>query len=125
MTTPEKPNVFRYVKSIDGGYDLPIEADYNVYLYNRSYSNFPDTILFANEINKYQVDPQMHYDFMRGAITPAQRWAKWHKPTKHSKATLLSKYYDITMNLAYDYVGFFSQQEFELIEQELKELENE
>lgn len=120
----EKPNIFRYVKSIDGGYDIPVESDYNIYLFNRSYSNFPDTILFANEINKYrEIEPQLHYDFLRGVVSPAKRWATWHKPKSHPQATLISKYYNIPMRLAYDYVKFFSEKEFEFIEQSIKENE--
>lgn len=122
----EKPSPFRYVKSIDGGYDIPVEDDYNTFLINRSYSNFPDTILFANEINQYRgVDPQMHYDFLRGVVTPSKRWGKWHKPINHPKAVLLSKYYSIPMRIAYDYVQFYTEQEFEQIESEIKERENE
>jgi len=114
-------NVFRYVNSINKGIKIPVEDDYNKFLTNRAFSYHLDTILIAAEINQYpDIDADMQYDFLIGMIRPGKRFAKWAKPVKHEKASILSAYYQIPMTKAYMYVEFYSDEDFEKLKEELK-----
>ncbi len=60
--------------------DPQAEKDYNAFLVNRGLSYFPDTILFANEMNiKRDTPKQWQFDFLRLAIPKKKRFSKWHK----------------------------------------------
>lgn len=57
--------------------------DYNSFIVNRGLSYFPDTIIYVNEMNKYnQLDFDMQFTFLNSAITKKKRFSKWHKKDK-------------------------------------------
>jgi len=63
-----------------------IEKLYNSFIINRGFSNFQDTVLLVNEMNKYPTLPtKMQYDFLRHIIRPCKRFAKWGKAGDDSK----------------------------------------
>ena len=56
------------------------EKAYVPFMVNRSMSYFQDTVLFANEMNRYaSLPPRMQYDFFRNTIRPRRRFSKWFK----------------------------------------------
>ena len=62
-------NPFEYSKAInitkqDIMVDDLAENDYNSFIVNRSLSYFPDTVLYANEMNRYHfLDKKLQYEF--------------------------------------------------------------
>lgn len=61
------------------------EKDYVPFMVNRGLSYFPDTILFANEMNSSaHIPKQWQFDFYRIGITKRKRFAKWHKRDQNS-----------------------------------------
>ena len=65
--------------------DSPEKA-YVPFMVNRSLSYFQDTILFANEMNRYAALPaRMQYDFLRNTIRPRRRLSKWFKAVPDDK----------------------------------------
>lgn len=60
--------------------DPQVEKDYSSYLINRGLSYFPDTILYANEMNQnFNIDKKWQFDFLVNTITPKKRFSKWYK----------------------------------------------
>lgn len=60
--------------------DPQAEKDYSSFMVNRGLSYFPDTIMYANEMNKYaDLDKKMQFDFYTNAIPKRKRFSKWHK----------------------------------------------
>jgi hypothetical protein len=56
------------------------EAGYVPFLTNRSLSNFADTILYANEMNKNShIDNKLAFNFYINSIRPRKRFSKWAK----------------------------------------------
>ena len=54
------------------------EKAYVPFMVNRSMSYFQDTVLFANEMNRFPSLPaRMQYDFFRNTIRPRRRFSKW------------------------------------------------
>lgn len=61
------------------------EKDYNAFMVNRGLSLFPDTIFFANEMNRYANTPKdWQFAFYLNAIKQKKRFSKWHKKDKDS-----------------------------------------
>ncbi len=56
------------------------EKDYVPFMINRGLSYFPDTILYANEMNQHAGIPkEWQFDFYRIGISKRKRFSKWHK----------------------------------------------
>ena len=56
------------------------EKSYAPYLTNKSLSYFTDTLLYANEMNKYHfLDNKLQYEFFLNSIRKKKRFAKWAK----------------------------------------------
>jgi len=82
-------NFFDFLNSInDNKKDLiredPLtEKEYVPFMINRGLSYFPDTILYANEMNKFASIPkQWQFDFYRIGVPKRKRFSKWHKQDK-------------------------------------------
>lgn len=59
------------------------EKEYLPFMVNRGLSYFPDTILYANEMNRHWDTPkQWQFDFYRIGISKRKRFSKWHKQDK-------------------------------------------
>ena len=65
-------NVFEFVSSINhtkvdlmsgSENDKAAEEFYNPFVVNRSLSYFVDTLFYANEINKYDIDKKLQYHY--------------------------------------------------------------
>ena len=55
-------------------------SEYAPYLMNKGLSQFPDTIMFANEMNlRCHMDKQMQYEFLLHSVRPRKRMSKWAK----------------------------------------------
>lgn len=99
------------------------DSVYNQFIINRGLSLFLDTLAVANEINKYKgISNQMHFDYLRNMVSPRKRFAKWPKPKDHGDASIVSRYYNISMSKAYDMIGIIDG---DLIKQMKQELETE
>lgn len=62
------------------------EKDYIPFMINRGLSYFPDTIMYANEMNQFAQAPKnWQYDFYRIAIPKKKRFSKWHKKDQNSE----------------------------------------
>jgi len=56
------------------------ERGYVPFLVNRGLSYFPDTIMQANEMNRYgALRKRMQFDFLRHSIRSRKRFSKWFK----------------------------------------------
>ena len=56
------------------------EVGYDTYVINRVLSNTIDSVLFANEMNRYwNLPKQQQYDFYYHGLPKKKRFGKWHK----------------------------------------------
>ena len=81
-------NPFDYLKSINTTkknimVDDLTEKEYNAFIINRGLSFFPDTVLYANEMNlNHHLDSRLQYDFLINIIKKKKRFTKWVKADK-------------------------------------------
>jgi hypothetical protein len=122
MTPPKKVEVidevfslpklspFDFTKSItygkndiweESGEDIA-NRSYIPYLVNRGLSQSIDTVLFANEINKYHDLPKRtQYEFYLHAVPKRKRFDKWAKAdAQDEKIGIIREYYGYTIEVA-------------------------
>ena len=103
MSDIAKLTPFAFIESINAGYERgkdlmegvqahsdsgldkdSAEHQYLPFMVNRGLSQFQDTILFANEMNRCgsMLPNKMQYDFLRYGIRPRKRFSKWAKKSE-------------------------------------------
>jgi len=71
------------------------ERAYVPFVINRSLSYFPDTILYANQVNYYnQMDKKMQFDYLSLTIRPRKRFSKWIKSQEEDDLQLIKDHYN-------------------------------
>lgn len=92
-------NFFDYLNSInyskkDIMVDDIAEDEYNSFMVNRGLSYFQDTILCANEMNRYHhLDSRLQFDFLINIIRKRKRFSKWAKNTDPDALSVVKEYY--------------------------------
>ena len=92
-------NHFDYLNSInlnkkDIMIDDVCEKAYNSFMINRGLSYFQDTVILANEMNRYhQIDNKLQYHFLINMVRKRKRFSKWAKAQKESDIDAVKEYY--------------------------------
>ena len=92
-------NPFTYVNEITNGkkhimVDDIAEKAYNPFMVNRGLSYFHDTVLMANEMNRYhQIDKRLQFDFLINIVRKKKRFSKWAKAQTSSDVEVIKEYY--------------------------------
>jgi hypothetical protein len=108
-------NPFEYVNSINytkkNIMDSPEkEKGYNPFMINRSLSYFNDTVILANEMNKYHhLDGRLQYSFLINIVRKRKRFSKWNKPQKHNDIEVVKRYYGYSNEKAEQVLPLLSQ----------------
>ena len=70
------------------------EKGYAPFLTNKSLSYFTDTILYANEMNRYHfLDKRLQYEFYLNSIRKKKRFAKWAKADDNDEVMMVQEYF--------------------------------
>jgi len=86
----------KYPSSFDG---------YNAYLLNLSLSQRKDTVLYANEMNKYhQLPIRSQFDFYFYGLPKKPLFAKWAKASKEDNIDAVREYYNCSVKEAQSYL---------------------
>jgi hypothetical protein len=93
-------NVFDLVKVInDTKVDLMAEdpsweSVYVPFVVNRQLSYFPDTVLYANEMNTlHHAENRLQFSYLLNSIRPKKRFSRWLKPEKSADLDAIKQYY--------------------------------
>lgn len=84
--------------------DPQAEKDYSVFMVNRGLSYFPDTILYANEMNKnHELPKKWQFDFYLHSVPRRKRFSKWYKKENSSDVVkLVANHYKYSERKAYE-----------------------
>lgn len=121
-------NPFDFIKAINETKEDLIEQDplnekdYSTFLVNRGLSYFPDTIMYANEMNRYtDIDKKWQFHFLLNSITKKKRFSKWHKKDAETKSLqLVMEYYNYSSEKAKEVLSILSNDQLKYIEEKLK-----
>lgn len=70
------------------------EKSYNSFMVNRGLSYFNDTVIYANEMNRYHhLDHRLQFEFYINSIRKRKRFSKWIKPDTASDVEVVKEYY--------------------------------
>lgn len=121
-------NVFEFVNSInhkkndlmtDTDNDKAAEEFYVPFVVNRSLSYFLDTVLYANEMNKYDIDKKLQYHYLLNSVRPSKRFAKWVKAeVEHLED--IKQYYGYSTEKAKQALSVLTTEQVCLIQQKLQ-----
>ena len=95
------------------------ERDYVPYIVARCFSNFPDTIFHANELNvKAVIDRKMHYDYLFGSVRKRKRFSPWQKKEESKIEEAVAWFYGISRRRAGEYLQILTPEDSGKILQE-------
>ena len=112
-------NFFDYLKSINTSkkdimVDNVSEKEYNGFMINRSLSYFQDTVIYANEMNKYHhLDNRLQFDFLINTIRKRNRFSKWQKNTDPDSLNVVKEYYGYSNAKARNILSLLSNGQIE------------
>ena len=112
-------NPFEFKKSInDTKKDIIVddvsEKGYNPFIINRNFSFFNDTVLYANEMNRYHhLDHRLQFDFFINIIKKKKRWSKWVKPQDINNLELIKQHYGYSNDKAKSVLQLFNNEQIE------------
>lgn len=121
------PSPFEYIKSINEtgadlmGGDPQAEKEYTPFLINRGLSFTIDTILYANEMNRYSSIPKSwQFQFLLNSITKKKRYGKWQKKDASPESLdLVMRYYGYNSEKAKDALKILTTEQLNIIKERL------
>ena len=101
--------------------DPAVIKDYAPYIINRCLSGTIDSILFANEMNKYpNLDKDMQYNFYLNTHRKKKRFSPWLRKEKVTDLQSVKQYYGYSNEKASQALKILSKQQLEFIRQRLE-----
>ena len=101
--------------------DEQSESEYVPFLTNRALSYYPDTILYAQEMNiNGHIDKKMQYNYFINNIRPAKRFAKWIKKKENNDIDAVRNYYNYNYKLAKIAVSILSEEQLKIIKKKFE-----
>ena len=109
-------NPFEYINAINNTkkdimVDDIAESKYTPFMVNRSLSYFPDTVLYANEMNiNHHLDHRLQFDFFINIVKKKKRFSKWSKPEEISDLNVVKEYYGYSNEKAKSVLSLFTDE---------------
>ena len=93
---------------------------YPAFVINKCLSSFTDTVLYANEMNKFHhLDKDMQYSFYLNSLRKKRRFSPWQKKDKVEHLDLIKKYFKYNDEKARDALRILTKDQIELIKSKL------
>ena len=94
--------------------------EYPSYIVNRCLSGHLDTVLYANEMNKYpNLDKDMQYQFFLNSLRKRKRFSPWLRKDKVDNLNIIKKYYGYSNEKALQALRLLTQQQLDYIKKRL------
>jgi NADH:ubiquinone oxidoreductase subunit len=102
--------------------DPQASKDYSSFMINRGLSYFPDTVLYANEMNQNSTIPvDWQFFFFLNTIPKKKRFSKWSKKDKETKSIqLVKEYYGYSNERAKEALSVLTDNQLKTIEEKLE-----
>jgi hypothetical protein len=102
--------------------DPQAQKDYTPFLVNRALSYFPDTVMWANEMNYHSDIPKdWQFFFFLNTIPKKKRFSKWHKKDAETESlSLVKEYFGYSSEKAKEALKVLSQEQLSMIKEKLE-----
>jgi hypothetical protein len=96
------------------------EKGYNPFMVNRGLSYFQDTIMIANEMNRFHfLDKKPQYEFLFNTVRPRKRFSKWAKAIESDDLDAIKEYYGYSNSKALQALSVLSKSNIAHIKQKI------
>jgi len=97
------------------------KKDYVPFIINRGLSYFPDTILYANEMNRNSGIPvDWQFFFFLNTIPKKKRFSKWHKKDAETESlSLVKEYFGYSSEKATEALNILTDEQLVMIKEKL------
>lgn len=100
--------------------DKYTEKEYVPFMVNKGLSYFPDTIMYANQMNiYYHLGHKLQNDYLINIIRPRKRFSKWVKKEDNDDLNAIAEYYDYNMTRAEEALSLLSPEQIEEIKEKI------
>jgi hypothetical protein len=115
-----KTNPFDFVNDITYGkkdiFSEETQRSYVPFMINRALSYFPDTVLYANDMNLVHfLDKYVQYKYFLHAIPKRRRFAKWGKKINDEDVVSVSKVFQLSTSKAAEILPTLSEEQLSSI----------
>ena len=101
--------------------DSLTESEYVPFIINRTLSYFPDTVLYANEINlRGHLDNRLQNDYLLNSIRKKKRFSRWLKPELQNDVDVIKEYYSCNYRKAHEIAKILTSDQLSLIHKRMK-----
>ena len=96
------------------------EKKYPAFIVNKCLSGFIDTIIFSNEMNKYQNLPsKLQYDFFLNSLRKKKRFSPWLRKEKIKDLDAVKSYYGYSNEKAMQALKILNKTQIDYIKKKL------
>ena len=96
--------------------DPSLEKEYSPYIINRIYSGHLDSVMFANEMNKYSfLDKKIQYDFYLNSLRSKKRFSPWLRKDKIKDLDYVKRYYGYSNEKAQQALKILTKEQLNFI----------
>jgi hypothetical protein len=97
------------------------EKEYVPFIVNKGLSYFPDTILYANEMNRlHLLEKKPQFLFFINSIRPRKRFSKWHKNELTDDLKIISEYFGYSYTKAKQIQNLISSDQLNTMKEKLQ-----
>ena len=94
------------------------EKEYSAWMVNRGLSYFPDTVMYANEMNqRHQISNKWQFQFLLNSIPRKKRFSKWFKREEEKNLKLVMDCYGYSSEKAKQVLGILTPEQLKTIEE--------
>lgn len=96
------------------------EKSYTPFMVNKNFSYYQDTILYANEMNRYPLlSNKLQFDYLLNSIRPRKRFSPWSKKSIHSDLEYVKEYYGYSNKRAEEALSILNDEQIKNIKNKL------
>ena len=100
--------------------DPSVIKDYPPYIVNRCLSGHLDTVMFANEMNKFpNLDKDLQYHFFLNTLRKKKRFSPWLRNDKVTDLEIIKQYYGYSNDKALNALKILTPDQINFIKQRL------
>jgi hypothetical protein len=121
MTPFDFINAINFTKKDLLAEDPMAKKDYVPFIINRGLGYFPDTVLYANEMNRNSsIAADWQFSFLLNSISKKKRFSKWHKKDAETESLrLVKEYFGYSDSKAIDALSILTEDQLVMIKEKL------
>tara|TARA_Y100000114_G_C11690924_1_gene293510 strand:+ start:263 stop:655 length:393 start_codon:yes stop_codon:yes gene_type:complete len=100
--------------------DRDWERKYPPFIVNKGLSYFPETVLYANEMNRlHHATKHMQFSFLLNSIRSRKRFSKWLRASKLKDLDVIKQYYGYSNKKASEALNVLTKSQIDYIKERL------